>query len=255
MRLALLPLAAALTLAAVAAQPPGDPPDPRTKDAEALPAYPKADPNSKLIENREKPGLIVEVLPDKKTRRVGVSAEVCLVKGPLELFACRQGTKEHEAVVRIAHDARDVHELLLLAGATAGTPTQFVDPKTNEAAFKPATGTKVRVLAHYTKGGKPHTHPVQEWVWNNQTKKPLAADWVFAGSKLLTNPDRPNDPPYYAANSSDVIAVSNSPYSMLELPVEVTRDDALLNYEIRTEKVPPLGSKVWLILEPVAGKK
>ncbi|MBX9628352.1 MAG: YdjY domain-containing protein [Gemmataceae bacterium] len=254
MRLALLPLAASLALAA-AAQPPGDPPDPRTKDAEALPAYPKADPNSKVIENPEKKGLVLEVLPDKTTKRVGVTAEVCLVKGPLELFACRQGTKEHEAVVRLGHDARDIHQLLLLAGATPGAPAQFVDPKTNEPAFKPATGSKVRVLAHYTKGGKPHTHPVQEWVWNSQAKKPLAADWVFAGSKLLTNPDRPDDPPYYAANSSDVIAISNSPYSMLELPIEVSRDDALLNYEIRTEKLPPLGSKVWLILEPVPAKK
>jgi hypothetical protein len=252
MKLTLLPLA---LLVAAAARPPADPPDPRAKDAEALPAYPKADPKSVVIENPAKKGLVLEVLPDKKTKRVGVEAEVCLVKGPLEVFACRQGTKEHEAIVRVAHDARDIHELLLLAGATAGKPAQFVDPTTNEPDFKPATGSKIKVAVHYQKGGKLHTHPAQEWVWNSEKKRPLEADWVFAGSRLITDPDRPDAPPYYAANSGEVIAISNFPYSMLDLTIEVSKDDAQLNYEVRADRVPPLGSKVWLILEPVPDKK
>jgi hypothetical protein len=37
---------------------------------------------------------------------------------------------------------------------------------------------------------------------------------------------------------------------MLEMPVEISKDDAFLTYEARTEKIPPLFSKVWLILEP-----
>ncbi|MBX9579487.1 MAG: YdjY domain-containing protein [Gemmataceae bacterium] len=252
MKLTLIPLA---LLVFAAAQSPADPPDPRTRDAEPLPAYPKADPKSVVIENPAKKGLVLEVLPDKKTKRVGVEAEVCLVRGPLEVFACRQGTKEHEAVVRVAVNARDIHELLLLAGATAGKPAQFVDPKTNEPAFKPATGSKVKVSVHYKKGGKLHTDPAQEWVWNSEKKKPLEADWVFAGSQLITDPDRPNDPPYYAANSGEVVAISNFPYAMLDLTTEVSKDDAQLNYEVRADRVPPLGSKVWLLLEPVPDRK
>lgn len=249
MKLTLVPLAALALVAAAARSA-----DPPPKDGEPLPAYPKADPKSAVIENPAKKGLVLEVLPDKKTKRVGVSAEVCQNKVPLELFACRP-EKAHEAVVRLEHNARDIHELLLLAGATAGKPPQFVDPKTEEPAFKPATGSKVRVLVHYKKDGKVHTHPAQEWVWNSQKKKPLEADWVFAGSQLIPNPDRPDDPPYYAANSGDVIGISNSPYSLLDLTIEVSRDDAQLNYEPRTEKVPAIGTKVWLILEPVADKK
>jgi len=52
-----------------------------------------------------------------------------------------------------------------------------------------------------------------------------------------------------------VIGVSNFPYSMLELPVEISKDDASLNYEAKTERIPPLGSKVWLILEKAPEKK
>lgn len=247
MKLTVLPLAAALALAATAADPPA-------REAGPLPPYPKADPKSAVIENPARKGLVLEVLPDKKTKRVGVAAEVCQNKVPLEVFACRP-EKAHEAVIKMDHNAQNIHELLLLAGATAGKPPQFVDPKTEEPAFKPATGSKVRVLVHYLKDGKPHTHPAQEWVWNSQKKKPLEADWVFAGSQLIPNPDRPNDPPFYAANSGDVIGISNSPYSMLDLTIEVTRDDAQLNYEARTDKIPPIGTKVWLILEPVPDKK
>jgi hypothetical protein len=251
----LLLLAAAALAAAwpAAAQQPN--PDPRAKDAEPLPEYPKAAPTSTVIENPQLKGLVLEVLSDK-TKRVGFVAEVCLREGPLEVFLCKQGTKEHEAILRSEFDARKVHELLLLAGATPGTPTQFIDPATNEPKFKAATGTPVRVLVHYRKGGKTHTHPAQEWVWNSAKKRPLEANhWVFAGSVLLKDPDRPDAPPFYAANSGEVIALSNFPYSMLEVPMEISKDDAQLNYEAKSDRIPPLFSRVWVVLEPVVGKK
>ncbi|QDU18231.1 YdjY domain-containing protein [Urbifossiella limnaea] len=238
-----------------AAQPPAANPDPRAKDAEPLPPYPKADPGSKVIEDPKLKGLVIELLPNG-TRRVGFVAEVCLREGPLEVFLCKQGTKEHEAVLRADFDAGKIHELLLLAGATPGTPAQFVDPKTNEPKFKAATGTAVKILLTYQKDKKVHTHPAQEWVWNSAKKRTLeTAHWVFAGSQLLKNPDRPEAPPFYAANSGEVIALSNFAYSMLEVPMEISKDDAQLNYEAKTDRIPPLFSRVWVVLEPAAAPK
>ena len=78
---------------------------------------------------------------------------------------------------------------------------------------------------------------------------------MFAGSQFLKDTDNPNAKPFYGANSGEVISVSNFPYSMLDLPMEISKDDATLNYEVKTDRVPPLFSKVWLILEPVAEKK
>jgi hypothetical protein len=250
-----LTLAAAVLVAAwpVGAQPPN--PDPRAKDAEKLPDYPKADPASKLIEDPNVKGLVIEILPNG-TRRVGFTAEVCLREGPLEVFLCKQGTKEHEAVLRADFDARKIHELLLLAGANPGTPTQFVDPKTEEPRFKAATGTAVKVFVTYRMDGKIHTRPAQEWVWNRAKKQTLEAPhWVFAGSQLLKDPDRPQAPPFYAANSGEVIALSNFVYSMLEVPMEIGKDDAQLNYEAKTDRIPPLFSRVWVVLEPAAAAK
>lgn len=253
-RAALLTAAVALAALPAPAQPPANP-DPRAKDAEPLPPYPKAHPDSKLIENPALKGLVLELLPDK-TKRVGFVAEVCLREGPLEVLVCKQGTKEHEAILRADFDAREIHKLLLLAGAAAGTPTEFVDPRTNEPKFKAATGTPVRITVTYRKDGKVHTHPAQEWVWNSAKKKQFDVPaWVFAGSQLLRDPDRPDAAPFYAANSGEVVALSNFSYSMLEIPVEISKDDAQLNYEVKTDRLPPLFSRVWVVLDPTPPKK
>ena len=70
---------------------------------------------------------------------------------------------------------------------------------------------------------------------------------------MISHPD--NGKKFYAANSGDVISISNFPYSMLEVPVEVSKDDANLFLPCENRANPPLRSKVWLILEPVIEKK
>lgn len=238
-------LMAALAVALPAAAQQGNQAE---KDAEPLPPPPKVDAKSTLIESPTAKGLFIEVLPDKKTRRVLIATEVCLREGPLEIFMCKKGTKEHEAILHMDYDALQIHELLILAGAEPGKPTQFVNPKTEEAEYKPATGTRINVSVHYTMGGKTFTHPAQEWIWDAKKKAQLPHGWVFAGSSVFVDPDTSKK--FYGANSGDVISISNFPYSMLEIPVEVSKDDANLVYDARTDRIPPLRSKVWVILEP-----
>ncbi|HET6572053.1 MAG TPA: YdjY domain-containing protein [Fimbriiglobus sp.] len=224
------------------------------KHAEPLPELPKADPKSQVKALLPDKTLYLETLPDK-SRRVLLVAEVCLREGPLEVLLCKNGTKEHESIIRTAVDARYIHAALIRAGAKPGSPVQFVNPKTNMEDYKPATGTEIKVLVHYKMDGKLHTHPAQEWIADQMTKKPMAHRWVFAGSRLLNNPDRPNDPPYYTANNGEVISISNFLDSMLEIPVAIGQDNASLNFFAEMGKIPPLLSKVWVILEPVAPKK
>lgn len=242
----------AVTLAAVATpaapQPPADP----AKDAEKLPEFPKLDPKNTVKELNPAKTIFAELAGpegNKKVVRVGLACEVCLREGPLEVFLCKKGTKEHEAVVRFDGDAQIIHAALELAGAKKGTPTQFADPKTGQPAWKPATGTKMNVTVHYTKGGKTFTHPAQEWIWDTKKKAAMAHGWVFAGSMEIENPN-PGGKPFYGANSGDIFSISNFPYSLLEIPAEISKDDANLTYEAKTDKIPPLYSKVWVILEP-----
>ncbi|MCI0700156.1 MAG: YdjY domain-containing protein [Planctomycetia bacterium] len=225
---------------------------------EALPEYPLLNPKNKLVDLSPDKKLAGEVSGEGKNRRVvriGIVTEVCLREGPLEVFLCKKGTKEHESPLRVDMDAQLIHQALIVAGGDAGKPTQFIDPKTEEAKYAPATGSKIKITLHYKLNGKLQTCPAQDWIWDIKKKAPIPHTWVFAGSMLVPNPNDPNAKPFYGANSGDIFSISNFPYAMLEFPVEITKDDAQLTYEAKTDKIPPLASKVWMILEVIPAKK
>ncbi|MGL4419909.1 MAG: YdjY domain-containing protein, partial [Gemmataceae bacterium] len=203
----------------VAAQRPDDKPMPMP-DAEKLPEMPKADPKSEVTPLTKEQTLVIEKKPDGK-KRVLFVAEVCLREGPLEVFLCKTRTKEHEAVARTEIDARLIHAALLAIGVNKGSPVQYSNPKTGDAEYKAATGGIVNVSVHYTLKGKTHEHTAQDWILDVKTKKTMAHQWVFAGSRFAKNPDRPEDPEYYCANNGEMIGISNFPDSMLDLPVEI----------------------------------
>jgi hypothetical protein len=206
---------------------------------------------------QEKPAEAKKVLVAKniflevrgKERRVLVSAEVCLREGQLELLMCRKQTKEHEAILTADVDARKIHEALLLAGATEGSPVRYVPN------YRPATGTKIRVSLQYRdKDNKLVTVPARSWVKNANTGKELDSDWVFAGSHLVTNPLDP-EKKRYLANDGDLICVSNFETALLDLPINSPKDNADLVFVAFTEHIPPLGTKVVVILEPIPEAK
>jgi hypothetical protein len=182
-------------------------------------------------------------------RRVRVAAEVCFREGALEMLMCRKNTKEHESVLHADIDARQLHLALLAAGAKAGSPVKY-DPK-----YTPANGTTIKVTLEYQKDGKTVSVPGQDWVRDAKTRKAMPHSWVFAGSVFYPNQDDPKQPPLYAANGGDVICVSNFPDAMLDLPVNSPQEDADRLYEAFTERIPPLGTDVCVILEPVLPKK
>ena len=184
-----------------------------------------------------------------KSRRVRVAAVVCFREGALEMLMCRKNTKEHESVLTADIDARQVHVALLAAGAKAGSPVKY-EPK-----YTPATGSTIKVTLEYQKAGKTVTARGQDWVRDAKTRKAMPYSWVFAGSVLFQDPDDPKKPPLYAANGGDVICVSNFPDAMLDLPVNSPQDDAERLYEAFTEKIPPVGTPVTVILEPAPDKK
>ncbi|MHB1426460.1 MAG: YdjY domain-containing protein [Gemmataceae bacterium] len=193
--------------------------------------------------------VFLEVLPDKK-RRVLVSAEVCLREGQLEQFLCRKQTKEHEAILTADVDARHIHEALIYAGAEEGSPVRFA-PK-----YRPASGTTIKVSVKYKDKDKDKlvTVPAQSWIKNAKDNKSLQSDWVFAGSHLVNNPLDP-DKKHYLANDGEVICVSNFETALLDLPIESPKDNADLIFVANSERIPPLGTKVVVVLEPVLEEK
>jgi hypothetical protein len=186
---------------------------------------------------------------DGDQRRVIATAAVVLRQGQLEGLLCRKNTKEHEYILATQADARQIHAALVVAGAKPGSPVQF-QPK-----FKPAHGTTIKISLQYQKDGKTVTVPAQQWVRDVKTKKDLDIDWVFAGSRLLPDPEDDKKPPFYLANQGDVICLCNMDTAMLDLPVASPTALADRNYEANTERIPPLETKVDVIFEVVRDKK
>jgi hypothetical protein len=197
--------------------------------------------------NKEKTIFFEKTADDK--RRVHLLAEVCQRNVMLEVFLCKNETKEHEAILHANIDAREIHMALIAAGAKPGSTVKFV-PK-----YTPATGDVIKVSVTYYKDGKLLTKPAQSWVFDVNTKKEMQPDWVFAGSRLFKFPDEPERQPFYCANNGEVIAISNFSDSMLDLPVKSSKEEAELSFRAYTERIPPLRTKVLVTLELVKAKK
>lgn len=181
---------------------------------------------------------------DRKGRRVVIQGGVCLRQGYLELLACIWRSKEHESIITVPVKAVYIHGALLAIGAEPGKPVQF------EPEYKPASGTEIDLQFHWKdKDGKLQKARAQEWVRSVKTKKPLEYPWVFAGSRFLTNPQT-GKIVYQADRDGDLICVSNFPSAMLDLPVESSSANADLLYEANTEKIPPVGTPITIVLTP-----
>jgi hypothetical protein len=185
---------------------------------------------------------------DTKRKVVVVEGEVCLREGQLEMFACPKGSKEHESLVAVYCKPQYVHAALLAVGAKKGHPVQFV-PK-----YKPASGTRIDIdILWQDKEGEKHRVRAQEWIKHVKTGKPMPYHWVFAGSGEEI--DQHTRKRYYWADGGDFICVSNFSTATLDLPVESSQTDTALLFSANTERIPPVGTKVRMVLIPRHNEK
>src|SRR5215471_8159113 len=107
MKTTLLALATLCAVALVLAPAPARQEPKAEPKPEALPEYPKLDPKNTVAALNPEKTIFAELTGEegkKKVVRIGLASEVCLREGPLEVFLCKKGTKEHESIVRIDAD-------------------------------------------------------------------------------------------------------------------------------------------------------
>jgi hypothetical protein len=185
---------------------------------------------------------------DPQRKLVVVDGVVCLREGQLEMFACPRGTKEHESIVAVNAKAQYVHAALLAVGAKPGQPVQFAPE------YSPASGTVIDIfLLWVDQDGKRHKARAQDWVKYLKTDKAMTYDWVFAGSGFWT--DEQTGERLYYGDGGDFICVSNFATATLDLPVASPQDNADLLFAAFTENIPPLDTKVRMVLIPRPEKK
>jgi hypothetical protein len=217
-------------------------------EAEFSPPAEEAPPSKPVTVKRHKLAKNVFFEVGGTERRVIVTGVVCLREGSLEGLLTRKGTKEHEYVIAADVDARHIHTALLATGAEAGAPAQL-EPK-----FVPARGTAISVQIEYLQGQKRIMVPARRWIRDTQTNKDLEADWVFAGSRFWLDPEDRRKPPYYVANDGNIICLASCPCcigsALLDLCIEDGSKVGQRTIEANTDRIPPLGTPVAVILSP-----
>ncbi|MFO7904920.1 MAG: YdjY domain-containing protein [Planctomycetota bacterium] len=184
-----------------------------------------------------------EVWMQLEKKRILVGGRVCLNNGMLEMFACPKGTKEHEAIVAVNTPARYVHAGLVALGAEPGPPVQF------RPVYRPAQGTEIEVKVIWKdQQGEEHRARAREWIKNTKTGKVLQSPWVFAGSGFWT--DEETGERFYYADGGEFICVSNFSTAMLDLPLKSSDANSNLVFSAFTERIPPIGTRVFLELTP-----
>lgn len=208
---------------------------------ESMPAEEPRLPEPKNAKAMPKPHL---VWIDAEKREVLVDGYVSLNEGPLEMFACPTGTKEHESIVAVYSSAQIVHAALLAVGAKVGHPVKW-RPK-----FEPPAGTEISIEVRWLdEAGKWQSIRAQEWMNDFNTNKPMTNNWVFAGSGFWKDEETGKE--YYLAEAGDLVCVSNFSSATLDIPIESSQLNNGLMFEANTKKIPAIGTPVRLVLKPV----
>lgn len=231
-------LSVALLTAATSAQETAEPPTtPSTTDAARAPeAAAEADRHPDLVRLSPKE----EVWIDRQRKEVVVGGKIALAHGPIEVFACPAGTKDHEAIVATKSSARLVHAGLLVLGLDPGRPASFVP------TFMPAKGPAVDVRLRWRDAeGQEQERPARELIRNHETGEELETDWVFVGSQFWRDPESGRE--LYQADGGDLVCVSNFPEATLDLPIESSPENGDLLFEAFEGRVPPSGTAVELV--------
>ncbi len=187
------------------------------------------------------PGLRI----DYRAPRVEVDCEVILREGELELFCYGRAPvpKDHESILRTEVPAEAIYQALGLIGLTPGhTAKFFVETQT----LRMPEGDPVDVFVRYEEEGRIVEKSACEWMLDAQLKRPMAkTHWLFTGS------ERMEDGAFAANYEGTIVTVVDFPSSLLSLPTSHSDSDAELWLRANTPAVPPLGTKVTMILRPV----
>lgn len=206
---------------------------------------PGAFPIVMLDDHRRKIG---ETLVDLTARRIEVPARVNMDQGILEYLSCGSGGKLHEAVLEQLDRPSHLHFALLLLGQepTETTP----DEKLGSRIVR--LGTRVRIFVETAdpKSGVRKKLPAEAWLYSRKRKgSPKAIEWVFQGSQFWNGE-------YSADQSKSVVGLVPDPTTVVAaIGNEGNPYQGMEGFEVFTKAIPPKGTPVTLIFEPVDAVK
>jgi hypothetical protein len=168
----------------------------------------------------------------------------------LEFFlSTKKGGRGYESVLVADVDARKLHEALLTAGAVPGAPFR-VDP------YQLPRGQILRILLRYeTKDGRQVTDVAQSWLRTRDGGE-VHLNWVYTGSRFSDDDPQPNQPRVFLAErDGTLITLGNTETALIDVSIPSSAHMADLDMTYNTDRIPPPGTKVTVIFEPVGEYK
>jgi biopolymer transport protein ExbD len=182
---------------------------------------------------------------DARERMIEVECEALDCKNPLEFFLCSTGTNEHEAVLRSKVKPSHLHAALLMLGLKPGEPVHFSEAK---KAWLPPHGPPLHLIVRYQRDGKTVQMPAYRLMRDIKSKQEMPSlTWIFAGSRVMENG-------IYAADQTGyLVSVVNFDLTVIDIPKLASSANETLEWETNTDRMPPAGTPITLIITPAGG--
>jgi len=179
---------------------------------------------------------------DFKAKTLSLPAEVCLRSGPIELFACAEGGKDHESVLRVRCRPELVNLNLILFSLKRG-------PSRPDAGG--AAGDRILIFCEWEQDGKPVSTRAEDLIWDLATNRSMdRVGWTYTGSKFVPETDvetgkATGRSALAVVHSRTLIATFADASALFETPLPEIVDDT--TFKVNEKVVPPRGTPVRLV--------
>ena len=209
----------------------------------------KPDDDAEVVKNQARKNALPFIKIDREAGEIRVEGFISPRMETLELFACGNGIREHEAVISVKARPRDINVALILLGREPGHPALW----TKDGQFLPPYGPVFRVFVEYMVDGKPKRLEAHEMLKDGFTGKPARPQkWVFAGGAMRKGHFIPD-------YEGTVVCLSNFEAPILDVPYESSAKNSELMFAANDAAIPEAGTPATLVLkatgEKVEGKK
>ena len=199
---------------------------------------------------KAKPVRFSHLTIDPTAGEIRIAATVAGAEYSLEFFLVSGEEKAYESVLKTPAKPWQVHAGLLMLGLTPGVPGRY-----HGDTYIPPRGAALGISLRWTdSAGKKHEIPASDWLSltgkapkGKTPAKPKS--WVFLGSVVQA------DGRYLADAVTGIIAVANLDSAVIDVPFTSTRTMNLREFVLNKKAIPPVGTKVEVVIRPLPGGK
>lgn len=192
-----------------------------------------------------------DVVVSFASQTVTIPASVALDEGWLEVFACLQGTRDHETVVVTSAKPSTIHAALLLLELTPGSPALYDIPT---KVGTPPAGPRIGVSLEWDRpdGAVEHLTSGDVLASDRNIAPP---EFLFAGSLIAPNAPSMGPGEHYVADYTGTIVGLATFGDELIAARAVHSPETGVEPEawrIQSGVLPPIGTPIRLVLHHVA---